>query len=110
MPKRTRVRQLKGGPQGDDAIAVIVEATIIEKVMLQITMANCVLEQGREKLLSVFIADHLIGWNWVDDDDISLPQPNADIIFHLTTTELDFIAKAIGGLEDNQGENESEND
>ena len=45
------------------------------------------------------IAEHLLGWNWVDDNDEPLPVPseNPDVLDDLTSQELEFIGEAMQG-------------
>lgn len=45
------------------------------------------------------MADCVVEWNWVDDNDTPLPQPrsNPEVFALLTPPEIDFIADKMGG-------------
>ena len=47
------------------------------------------------------LAEHVLAWNWVDDDGAPLAQPlgNVDVIDGLTDEEFEFLADAIAGSE-----------
>jgi len=45
------------------------------------------------------LADHLLDWNWVDDEDNPLPLPKNDpsVIDELTSAESEFLANLLMG-------------
>lgn len=47
------------------------------------------------------LAEHVLAWNWVDEDGNPLPQPhgNLDVIDDLTDEEFAFLGEVIGGSE-----------
>lgn len=49
-----------------------------------------------------WIAEHVLAWNWVDDDGETLPLPSDDpsVLDQLTPDELAFIGRAIGGSQE----------
>lgn len=48
------------------------------------------------------VKDHLLDWNWVDDDGAPLANPveSPDITDELNLTELEFLALALVGEEE----------
>lgn len=48
------------------------------------------------------IKKHVIGWNWVDYDESSLPAPRSfpDVVDTLTMPEINFLANALLGEDD----------
>lgn len=54
-------------------------------------------EMGEETIVK-----HVIGWNWADEDEKPLPQPQDDpaVFDTLTDDEFGFLAEAIAGSEE----------
>lgn len=47
------------------------------------------------------VKEHLLDWNWVDDDDdpLASPSESLDVMDELNLTELEFLALALVGEE-----------
>jgi len=54
------------------------------------------------------LADHIVSWNWVDEDDMPLPLPKDDesVIGRLTDAEIEVLVNALGGEEEEEAKNE----
>jgi hypothetical protein len=50
------------------------------------------------------ISDHLVDWNWVDDDDNPLPLPSQDpsVIDELNDEETEFLASILIGTREDR--------
>lgn len=48
------------------------------------------------------LKDHVVEWNWVDDDDVPLPQmpEHPEVLELLTDTEVGFLGDCIQGSEE----------
>ena len=59
--------------------------------------ADLAFEMGEETIVK-----HVIGWNWADEDEKPLPQPQDDpaVFDTLTDDEFGFLAEAIAGSEE----------
>ncbi len=60
----------------------------------------------RLALTEDLIVAHVVEWDWVDDEDNPLPRPknSPEVLDQLTVTEIEFLAGAMGG-NDEQEEN-----
>lgn len=104
MARASRVKTIKGGPQGADAKLVLLIPTVGEmRHQRKITMA-LMKEKGDdseevEENANQYLAEHVLEWNWVDDEGkvFDLPRNNKEVLPLLTQEELNFIAKAMAG-------------
>lgn len=90
-----------GGPQGPDAYLLILMPTVGETMEFQ----NLVAERDmtnptdmgpvNEKFFKTFVKE----WNWVDDNDNPLPQPQEleSFMSILTLQELTYISDILSG-------------
>lgn len=102
MPQRTgREKKVFGGPQGDDAFVVIQRLTVDENESFVKLFTKVDPKTADETEVEVRrrLANILIGWNWVDDDDSPLPNPhdNVELIGRLYNDELKYLLSLIMG-------------
>lgn len=117
MPKRKRTNRIDSPDvQGDDSWIELQlptmremseKRTIIAHTQGQLdkllangsddTEALAELQQQQEALTYTMFSEYIIDWNWVDDDDKSLPKPhnNPDIFAELTSAEIQFLSNAF---------------
>jgi hypothetical protein len=107
VPKRNRTRKFVGGPQGEDAEIVMKIPTIGElnanaKVVKDLQKEEK--QQEAEKTSQKMLIEHIISWNWVDEDEnvIPLPKDRSDIFELLTTEEAQFIGQCFNNRTDTQ--------
>ena len=53
-------------------------------------------EKAFEAMLRQYI-DHVLEWNWVDDDGKPLAQPCPEVLDDLTNDEIRFLGEALAG-------------
>ena len=53
---------------------------------------------------------HILKWNWVDDEDVSMlvPNENPDTLEELTNEEVEFLTGLLMGTEDESKNSQSE--
>lgn len=99
-PKRRRVRRHASNEvQGDGSWVITAALTVAEMRAFR--------KRADEEDFDAFelgvevLKTHVYEWNWVDDDDVPLPQPKDDplIIDLLTDDEVDFLSACIQGSE-----------
>jgi hypothetical protein len=100
MPQRTRIRTIKGGPQGEDASITIVIPTVGEMRAQGNSTRN--LDRASDEMENsarAYLSRHVRAWNWVDDEGKPMPKPhdNPDVFGDLTPDELEFIGNALAG-------------
>jgi len=114
MPKRSNTLTIFSPPelQGDDAFIVVRSPSTGTMQNYRELIGSLIARQNKYAdtpefgLKSIEIAgevenaghnlirEHVISWNWVDDDDNPLPQPNEDgAIELLSVAERDWIMK-----------------
>ena len=100
-PKRRRVqRHASNEVQGEGSWVIVAALNVAEMRGYR--------KQAEEKDFDAFemgidvLKTHVYTWNWVDDDDSPLPQPEDDpmVIDLLTDTEVEFLSTCIQGSED----------
>ena len=99
-PKRRRVvRHDSTGVQGEGSWVIVAALTVAEMRAFR--------KRADEEDFDAFelgvevLKTHVYEWNWVDDDDVPLPQPKDDpeVIDLLTDDEVDFLSGRIQGSE-----------
>jgi hypothetical protein len=100
MPTRNRVRKITGGPQGDDAVVVILIPTVGE-MREQNKLAKSLGPESdeAEDAARKYLAAHVLDWNWMLDETTKLPNPheNPEVFAVLMQDELRFIGQALAG-------------
>ena len=100
MPKRRRVvRHASNDVQGEGSWVIVAALTVAEMRAFR--------KRADEEDFDAFelgvevLKTHVYEWNWVDDDDVPLPQPKDDpeVIDLLTDGEVDFLSARIQGSE-----------
>lgn len=83
--------------QGDDSYVEIRALTYGKAQEFALMAKNATDDAAKEKIGRLLVVDHVIGWNWVDDDGKPLPTPaaNPDVVNLLTTEEMTCLTKAI---------------
>jgi len=102
MPKRkSTIRANSESVQGEDSFVVLRRLTVGE-------MKNSMSAPDDETGMTSFqrslkmYHDHVVAWNWVDDDDVPLPQlaDDPELVDRLTDAEVLFLARALAGAEE----------
>lgn len=101
-PSRQRTKKIDGGPQGDSAFIELLMPTIKESRDHQQKLQE--LSQSdpdrANAEANTYFANHVVSWNWVDDDGNDLlPPSNPDVYELLLPDELVFITLALNGQE-----------
>ena len=102
MPKRkSTIRINSESVQGDDSFVVLRRLTVGE---MKSSMSAPDDEDGIasfSRSLKMYY-DHVVEWNWVDDDDAPLPQLKDDpeLVDRLTDAEVLFLARGLAGAEE----------
>ncbi len=100
MPSRNRVRKIFGGPQGEDAVVVILIPTVGE-MREQSKLAKSLGPESDEAEESArkYLAAHVLEWNWMLDEKEPLASPfdNPEVFGLLMREELTFIGQALAG-------------
>lgn len=110
MPKRLSVRRLDSlEVQGDDSWVVIKYPTV--EFMRQTLLDKPDAEQNTRVMFDFgvkLIQEHVLDWNWVDDDGNPLPTPknDPDAVRQLTSMELQWLASQLTP-KDKEGEKNS---
>lgn len=112
MPVRQRPeKKVFGGPQGEDAFVVVKRLTVEESnafteqfQSLEASATDGETRANNEMIARKAIADLVLDWNLVDNDDKPLPKPyqNADVFGQLYNEELTWITKALVNQTDEQ--------
>jgi len=104
MARASRVKTVKGGPQGPDAKVVVLIPTVGEmrhqrKVTLSLMKEHGDDAEEVEANANQYLADHVLEWNWTDDEGkvFDLPRTNQAVLAELTQEELNFIAQVMAG-------------
>ena len=113
MPSRQRTRQITGGPQGDDAFILVRYLTVGDSKALYAegdalrkraeASDDPELVKALNEKANEMLAEFVMDWNWVDDDDKPLPKPKGKpaVFDLLLTNEIQWLTQAaIGGLDD----------
>lgn len=99
-PKRRRVRRHASDEvQGEGSWVIVAALNVAEMREFR--------KRAEEKDFDAFelgvdvLKTHIYEWNWVDDDDVPLPQPKDDpsVIDLLTDEEVGFLGACIQGSE-----------
>jgi hypothetical protein len=106
MQQRT-VRVKSDEVQGPDSFVVVRRMTVGETKEIMRATA------GREAGLDTYsenglwVADHVVEWNWTDGEGQALPFPKNDatVIDRLTNEELAFLNQAIVGRNEAERKN-----
>jgi hypothetical protein len=116
MPKQNRVKTITGGPQGEDAKVVLLMPTYGENRAFKTVSSrfNASSEDTPEQTeaketqadtyLKSFISNHVVEWNWADEEGTPLPMPRHEItvLDKLMNEELTFLSLALAGQEASQ--------
>ncbi len=103
MSKRNRSRTYNGGPNHDKArIEVLSPKTKASKVLQRVIREFGAESDEVESASYHFLSDHIVSWNWIDDDDGVMQLPNSvedmnEIFNELTADEMKFIGECIAG-------------
>ena len=100
MPKRKNVHKVKTEDlQGEDSFVIICIPSV-KKVRTLLKTAGSTLETFDAG--ASIIAEHVVEWNWVDNDGEPLPQPKDDpsVVDELTSDEYKRLSEIILGSED----------
>jgi len=101
MPKRLRVQKfLSNKVQGDDSWVRVSPLTVAEMRLAREERGTASFD-AFELGLTV-LKEHVIEWNWVDDDGEPLPQmqEHPEVVELLTDTEVAFLGDCIQGSEE----------
>ncbi len=105
MPSRQNVTEMPSPEvQGDGSWVKFRKLTVKEmKVILGRSDEDLSPLESFVEALRMYI-DHVVEWNWVDDDGNPLPQPNQDpaVVDLLTNEEVMFLGQALSGAADSK--------
>lgn len=114
MPKRLSTRKyISAEIQGEDSFIVVSRLTVgeareIHKLNKRRQQADDGLEEedAMAAVLPLY-AQHVIDWNWVDDEEEPLPLPgkNPEILDTLTDLEFSYIADILSGENEEEEKN-----
>lgn len=104
MARASRMKTIKGGPQGKEAYVILLIPTVGEmRAQRKDTMA-LIKEHGEDSEVveanaNEYLASHVVEWNWVNDENITfeLPRKDLTVLPLLTQEELNFIAQGLAG-------------
>ena len=100
MPKRTGTRRVESPEiQGDDSYVVVRKLKVAEmRKVIKEAGEDAPPEQQFERAAKLY-ADHIVEWNWVDDDGKPMPQlkDDPDVLDQLYDAELMFLGEALVG-------------
>lgn len=102
MPKRIKVRKVETPElQGDDSWVTLQSPTMEEYEAFGTVLKSAQAEND-ENAVYQQLSKFVIEWNWVDDDDVPLPQPhdNPDVFRKLTGAELGFLSRSLQSTSD----------
>lgn len=104
MARASRLKTVKGGPQGKDAQVTILIPTVGDmrhqrKITLQLIKEYGDDAEEVEANANQYLASHVVDWNWKNDEDVifTLPSKDLTVLPLLTQEELNFIARAMSG-------------
>lgn len=100
---RNRVKTVEGylPTQGEGSKIVFLSPTVGEqKHQQKLLKAETESPEVQEKIANDYMANHMLDWNWKDDEDKPLPKPhgNPDVFDLITGDEIQFIARSLAGL------------
>lgn len=98
MPERQSGQRIATPIQGDDAWVRIKRIQVGQWLQLQEDGGSRSLAEATRRGLEI-LRDHVLEWNWVDDDGNPLPQPkdDPDVINRLTDEEALALINIIQG-------------
>lgn len=99
MPQRQKVRNFSGGPQGPDALVRVKMPTVREAQNHMEQLKALGLESAEAiAAANKYLADHILSWNWVNDEGGSLPSPDTPGAFDdLLPDEVLFLGQVLSG-------------
>lgn len=99
MPQRQSTTRVDASAvQGDGAYVVLRKLTLGEIKALRVATGG---DSDKIALTEDMVREHLVEWNWADDNGVPLPQPTDPAVFdNVTDDELTFLAQAIAGSVD----------
>lgn len=104
MARASRLKTIFGGPQGEGKKVILIIPTIGEMRHQRKETLALIEKLGNEAEeveanANGYMADHIVDWNWEDDDGKVFPLPRTDpaVLHLLTQEELNFIALAMAG-------------
>lgn len=98
MPERKNVRKFDSSSvQGEGSYVTLSRLTVQERLDAMNAGDANTFEMGIELL-----KDHVLEWNWVDDEGKPLPQvPDSPEVLHaITLDEADFLGRCMMGTEE----------
>ena len=124
MAKRRTVRKVETPElQGEGSYVVITAVKVKEiRKTRKLSLESEVKQQAYDKALAAdekpeefeafdgfasgleMIQQHVKDWNWVDDNDVPLPQlkTNPEVVDELSTEEVTFLANLLTGEEESK--------
>lgn len=98
MAKRTTVRTHKTDEIQGEGSFVMTTSVKVKEIRAARAAADAEDSDGFEDGLRM-LSDHIVDWDWVDDDGKDLPTPkdDPDVIGELTNEEAEFLAHLLIG-------------
>jgi hypothetical protein len=100
MPKRQRIVKVSTEEvQGSGSWAKVSKLTVREMRDAQNAMTSNPTDMEQFELGLEMVKDHVVEWNWVDDNGDPLPQPRDDpaVVELLSNDEISVLALGIRG-------------
>jgi len=101
MPKRKSIREIPSPEiQGEDSWVKVKPMTYGEQRVFRLRMREL---RGDEEALELegckLLAEWVVDWNWVDENDEPLPKPegNPKVIDGLLSHEIQFLTQSLSG-------------
>lgn len=107
MPKRKTIRQVDTEEVQGEGSFVVISGVKVSEIRRARQLAKEAADSENTEYDSFeagfeMLRDHIIKWNWVDDDGTPLPQPkeHPEIFDDLTSDEVTYLVKVLNGDED----------
>lgn len=100
--RQSRLKRIVGGPQGEDAFVEILLPTVGEIKALQKLVKEVTEGDQNDVNLDTnnkYLVEHIMNWNWVDDEEVAFPTPRQDVsvLDKLTIEETLFLNQSLSG-------------
>lgn len=98
QPRRKKEKRVDASKiQGKGAYVLVTPLKVAETKLARL-LADAPMEE-KEAHSRTLITDHVVGWNWGDEEGNPLPIPAEDdtVLDGMTVEEMDFLAEAIAG-------------
>ncbi|MDD5000878.1 MAG: hypothetical protein PHO55_07835 [Thiomonas arsenitoxydans] len=108
MPRRHNTKRINGGPQGNDAFISVKKLAWSERDAYLEGLQKLLMDQESafergdsakvadlNRAILSYAAERIVAWNWVDDDENTLPLPKdkPELVDQLYADEVTFLAR-----------------